>query len=74
MTPERVPEVTFHTRVRNDALGFAAVRDVTEHQHAADDVAFLVADRGGAVVNGPLRAVFGDEDRVVRQPDDDAFV
>ncbi len=21
MTPERVPEVTFHTRVRNDALG-----------------------------------------------------
>ena len=33
----------------------------------------LVADRGGTVVNGSFRAVFGDEQAVVRQPDDHAL-
>ena len=33
----------------------------------------LVADRGGTVVNGSFRAVLGDEQAVVRQPDDHAF-
>ena len=31
----------------------------------ADDLAPLVLDRGGAVVDGPLRAIPGDQDRVV---------
>ena len=33
----------------------------------------VVPDRGGAVVNRPFGAVLGDEDRVIRQPDDPAF-
>ena len=32
-----------------------------------------VADRGGAVVNRPLGAIPGNEDGVIRQPDDCAF-
>ena len=49
-------------------------RSVTSRKtstHAAD-VALPVPDRGGAVVDRPLRAVPGDQDGVVRQPDDDA--
>jgi hypothetical protein len=45
-------------------------RDVPEDQHAAKDVALVVPDRGGTVVNRALRAVFGDEDGVVRQTND----
>ena len=51
-------------------LGVAALGDVAEHQHDADDLARGVADRGGAVVDRPLAAVPGDQERVVRQPDD----
>ena len=51
-------------------LGSLPLADVPEDQHAADDVALGVPDRGGAVVNRPLRPVLGDQDGVVRQPDD----
>ena len=47
--------------------------NVSEYQHDPGDFALLVADRGGTVVNGSFRAVFGDEQRVVRQPDDHAL-
>ena len=37
-------------------------------------LALLVPDRGGTVVDGPLGAVLGDQDGVVRQPDDRALL
>ena len=54
-------------------LGVPALADVPEHQHHTGDFAPLVADRGGAVVNRSVRPVFGDEQAVVRQPDDHAI-
>ena len=55
-------------------LGALPLADVPEDQHAPDDVASGVPDRGGAVVNRALRAVLRDQDGVVRQPDDLAFL
>jgi hypothetical protein len=46
---------------------------VPEHQHRPTDAAALVPDRGGAVVNGSLRAVLRDEERVVRKSDNRSF-
>ena len=51
-------------------LGPPALGDVAEDQDRPDRGPGLVPDGGGAVVDGPLRPVPGDEDRVVRQPDD----
>ena len=51
-------------------LGSLPFCDVPKDQHAAEDVALLVPDRGGAVVNRALRPVLRDQDGVVRQPDD----
>src|SRR5262249_21568566 len=42
---------------------------VTEDQDHADDLATLVEDRGGAVVDGPLVTITSQQYRVVRQPD-----
>ena len=51
-------------------LGCPAVGDVMEDHHDADDAAGFIADGCGGVVDGPLRAVFGNEHGVVCQPDD----
>ena len=50
----------------------ARLRSVTSRKTrtAPTGVAGLVPHRGGAVVDRPLRPVPGDEDGVVRQPDD----
>ncbi len=50
-----------------------AFGDVSEDQHDTGDFALVVADRGGTVVDGSFRAVLGDEQAVVRQPDDHAL-
>ena len=47
--------------------------DAAEDEHDAVNAALLVADRRGAVVDRRLRAVPGDEKRVIRQPDDAPF-
>ena len=57
----------------NFCLGPLLLADVPKHQHAADDFAVLSPNRGGTVVDGPLRAVLGDEDGMVRQPDHPPF-
>ncbi len=54
-------------------LGPPLFGHVPEDQHDADELARRVPDRGGAVVNRALRPVLGDQDRVVRQSDDDPF-
>ena len=51
-------------------LGPLALGDVAEDQDRPDRGPGLVPDGRGAVVDGPLGPVPGDEDRVVRQPDD----
>jgi hypothetical protein len=48
-------------------------RHVPENQDASREVAPFVADRRGAVVDGILAAVFSNQHRVIRQPDDDAL-
>ena len=63
-----VGEGVLHVLLLPPAFG-----DVSEHQHDPGDFAFVVANRGGTVVNGPFRAVLGDEQAVVRQPDDHAL-
>ena len=50
-----------------------AFGDVPEDQDDPGDVPRCVADRGGTVVDGPFRAVPGDEQGVVRQADDHAL-
>ncbi len=52
-------------------LQLAAGADVVEDQDHAVHRAVGAADGGGAVVDGPLGAVAGDEHGVVGQPDDD---
>ena len=52
-------------------LGLLAFDDVAKHEHAAGDFAVLIADRGGAVVDRNLDAVLANEQRVIRQTDDD---
>ena len=46
---------------------------VAEHQHHAGDFSARLANRRGAIVNGPFGAVSGDEQRVVCQTDNHAF-
>ena len=45
-------------------------RHVTEHEDGPDDPATIVPDRGGVVVDVPLCAVPGDEERAHGQADD----
>ncbi len=47
--------------------------DVMEDQHGAAQTAAVVADGGGRVLDGTLRAVAGDQGRVVGQAHDDAL-
>ena len=54
-------------------LGVRAFGDVPKDEHDPGDFPLLIADGGGAVVDGSFRAVFGKEQRVVRQPDDHAI-
>ena len=54
-------------------LGFRlfAFDDVAEDEHTAGNLAVLVANRGGAVVDRDLDAIFANQERVIRQADDD---
>ena len=54
-------------------LGPPPLADVPEDQDGPDDPPGRVPDRGGAVVDGPLGAVPGDQERVVGQADDHAL-
>ena len=54
-------------------LGPPLLGHVPEDQHDAEQLARRIPDRGRTVVNRPLRSVPGDQDGVVRKPDDDAF-
>ncbi len=69
---------------RYDALGVGerildlpflppALTDVAKHQHHARDGPSCVANRSGAVIDRPFRAVLGDQQRVVGEPDDQAL-
>ena len=55
------------------ALPAPPLGDVAEDEHAAGHGALVGADRRGAVVDGALGAVSGDEHRVIRQPDGGAL-
>ena len=46
------------------------LRNVSKYQDDAGDFALRIADRCGTVVDGPLRAVFGNQQSVVRQSND----
>src|SRR5688500_14904265 len=75
---DRVERRLEHRRLAGLALTQLPLRpppfaDVSKYQHAADDFAFLAANWSRAIVDGALRAVFGDEYRVIRQADDNAF-
>src|SRR5262249_56092552 len=50
-------------------FGFPLLGYVPKHQHDPSDVALAVPNRCAAVINASLRAVFGDQDGVVGQPD-----
>ena len=50
-------------------LGLPPFGDVPEDEDHAHDVASGILDGCGTVVDGPLAAVAGDEERVVPQPD-----
>src|SRR4051794_13087484 len=58
------------------ALGVAApaLGDVAKDEHRADDTVVEVADGRGAVVDGALRPVGGDQDRMIREADDRALL
>ena len=63
---------------RQELAGLVALHaplrgDVAEDQHASGDLAVLVADRRGAVVDRALAAVLLNQHRVIRQADDDPF-
>ena len=47
------------------ALGGALLGLIVEHQHHAADLSAAVLDGRGAVTDGPLAAVLGDEQRVI---------
>ncbi len=51
----------------------SAFHDVAENQNYPDDRAAVIPDRRAAVVDRDFRPVFGDQDRVVHQPDDGMF-
>ena len=46
---------------------------IPEHEDHTDDLTICSPDRCGTVLDGPLGAIPGDQRRVVRQTDDDAF-
>ncbi len=62
-----------HRQLASGRFRLPPLRDVTEDEDHAPQHSPGVTDRGGAVVNGAFRSVLGDEDRVVRQPDDPAL-
>ena len=51
------------------AIQLALLAHVAEHQHYTSDFALRTAYGRRAIINGPLRSVFGDQQRVVGQPD-----
>ena len=55
----------------DEVLGLPPIGDVSEDHHDADERALLAPDRRGAVVDGDLAAVPGDQQRVVRQASDE---
>ena len=61
-----------HQLVRLFALELPLCGDVSEDQHASRDAAALVPDRRGAVVDRALSAVPPEQQRVIRESDDDA--
>ncbi len=44
------------------------VGDIAEDQHHAGDFALGIANRGGALIDQVLRAVFGDQQRMILSP------
>ena len=70
MTSVRVPESLL--ALREDSPGVArSLGHVAEDHDDADDPPAVVPDRRGAVLDGRLGAVAGDQDGVVGQADDD---
>src|SRR5262249_56893632 len=64
--PSRASFTLPDARLRMPSLG-----DVVEHQNDADRATAAIANRRGAVIDGPLRTIPGDhQDRVVRPTDD----
>ena len=50
-------------------LGLPTFGDIAKDEDHADDMAAVILDGGGTVVDGPLAAVAGDEEGMVAEPD-----
>ena len=68
---EEIGELAFATA----QVGFrpSPLGNIAEDQYASGDASLLIADGRGAVVDRSFRAIFRNQDSMVRQPDNGAF-
>ena len=66
--------LTFARRGLTLVIGASPLAHVAKHEHDADDAAITIANRRATVVDRPLGAVCRDQQRVVREADDHAFL
>src|SRR5579883_3536341 len=71
--PDTVNELENGLILLGGCLCHPSIRSIAEYQNHADDFTTIAPNRCGAVFDGPLGAIQGDECRVVRQADDRAF-